>query len=71
MESVQQDAISRCDHLKHHDIGTCEIWARVESDWNYFHKMQQGVWLDFMAFVGVLIACANEIALEEGKCVHQ
>jgi pentatricopeptide repeat protein len=32
---------------------------------------QEGVWLNFMAFVGVLIACANKIAFEEGKCVHQ
>jgi pentatricopeptide repeat protein len=47
------------------------MWACIEGNWNYFHKMQQELWLDFMAFVGVLIACTNEIALEEGKCVHQ
>jgi hypothetical protein len=27
----QQDAITRCGHMEHHDIGTCEMWAKVES----------------------------------------
>jgi hypothetical protein len=27
LESVQQDAISRCGHLEQHDIGRCEMWA--------------------------------------------
>jgi pentatricopeptide repeat protein len=37
-----------------------------------FEKMQQeGVQPDFYTFVGVLNACANILALEEGRCVHQ
>jgi hypothetical protein len=27
LEGVQQDAISKCDYLDGHDIGTCELWA--------------------------------------------
>jgi hypothetical protein len=27
----QQDAISRCGHMEHHDIGTCETWAKVKN----------------------------------------
>jgi hypothetical protein len=31
LEIVQQDAISRCDHLEHkHDIGTCKMRAKAE-----------------------------------------
>ncbi len=36
-----------------------------------FHQMQQeGVQPNYVTFVGVLNACANGIALEEGRCVH-
>jgi hypothetical protein len=31
LESVLQDAISRCGHLDSHNIGICEMWARPES----------------------------------------
>jgi hypothetical protein len=30
LESVQKDVISRCGHLDHHDVGTCEMWAMAE-----------------------------------------
>jgi hypothetical protein len=30
LESVQQDAISKCGHLECYGIGTCEMWARAE-----------------------------------------
>jgi hypothetical protein len=29
-----------------------------------------GVWQNIIIFVRVLIACANIVALEEGKCAH-
>jgi pentatricopeptide repeat protein len=32
---------------------------------------QQGVWPNFVTFVGVLKACASIIVLEEGRSVHQ
>ncbi len=37
-----------------------------------FQQMQQeGVWLDSVAFVGVLNACASVAGLKEGRCIHQ
>jgi hypothetical protein len=30
LESVQNDVISRCGHLDHHDVRTCEMWAMAE-----------------------------------------
>ncbi len=68
MESVQQDAISKCGHLEHHDIGACEMWARAEGTWTI---QQEGVQPDSVTFVGVLKACASMVAIEEGRCVHR
>jgi hypothetical protein len=30
LECVQEYAILRCGHVDHHDIRTCEMWARAE-----------------------------------------
>jgi len=30
LESIQKDVISRCGHLDHHDVGTCEMWVMAE-----------------------------------------
>ncbi len=32
LKSVQQDTISKCGNLDCHDIGTCEMQAKVESN---------------------------------------
>jgi pentatricopeptide repeat protein len=69
--SVQQDAISKCGHLEHHDIGTCEMWARAEGTWTISTDGTGRCVPDSVTFVGVLKACASMVAIEEGRCVHQ
>ncbi len=71
MESVQQDAILRCGHLKCHSIGTCEIWPRAEGTGTILTSATGGLLPNLVTFVGVLNACANMIVVEEGRSVHQ
>ncbi len=71
MDSVQENAILRCGHLECCDIGTCEMQARAEGLGTISTNVQQeGVQPNSVTFMGVLNACANLIALEEGRCVH-
>jgi pentatricopeptide repeat protein len=66
LESVQQDAISKCGHLECNDIGTCETQARPEGA----ATISTNVWPDSVTFVGVLNAYASVVALERGRRVH-
>jgi hypothetical protein len=38
MLGVQQNAISKCGHLEHHDIWTCELWAMAEGALELFKE---------------------------------
>ncbi len=61
MESVQQDAILRCGHLVRPDMAL-----------KIFQQMQhEGVQPDSVTFTWVMNACANIVALEEGRCAHE
>ncbi len=71
-ESVQQDAISKCGYLDHHDIGTCQMPARAKgtvtistnaigrcaTKTKHFYLCGGAEW------------CARVLALEEGRCAH-
>jgi hypothetical protein len=69
---VQQDAISRCDHLVCHDFGTCARWGRVEA-LELFQQMSKDLVCGqtLLLLLGVLNACASIVALDEGKCSHE
>jgi hypothetical protein len=68
LESDQQDTISKCGHLDCHDIGTCEMQAKVESNGIIFTNATGRYVTELVMFVGVLNACASIVALEEGRC---
>ncbi len=68
MESVQQDAISRCGHLEQHEILGHVKYGQGQQAVELFQQMQQeGVQPDSVSFVGVLNACASVVAIEEGQ----
>jgi hypothetical protein len=65
LKSFHQDAILKCGHLDHHDIGMCECGQGQETLELYQQRQQQSVQLDSVTFVGMLNACASVVVLEE------
>ncbi len=48
------------------------MWLRAEYTGTIFGQMQQeGSYPNLVTFVQALIACADIVALEEGRCVHE
>jgi pentatricopeptide repeat protein len=70
LESVQQDAIWRCDHLNCHDIGTRNA-AKGRRHWIYFGKCNRKVCSQTLTFVGVLNSCVALGALGDSRIVHE
>ncbi len=71
LESIQKDAISRCGHLDHHDVGTCEMWAMAEGTGTISTNATGGCMPKPCYFVGILNACASIVALEVCRCAHE
>ncbi len=65
LKSFHQDAILKCGHLDHHDIGMCEMWTRAGDTGTFQQRQQQSVQLNSVTFVGMLNACASVVVLEE------
>jgi hypothetical protein len=60
-----------CKHLDHHHIGTWKC-GQGQNTLELFGQMQQeGSYPNLVTFVQALIACADIVALEEGRCVHE
>jgi len=70
LENFQQDAILICGLLDHHDIGLCEIQAKMEGTKAISTNATRCA-AKLCYFCGVLKACASTIALYEGKFVHE
>ncbi len=69
LESVQQNSI--CKHLDHHHIRTWKC-GQAQNTLELFGQMQQeGSYPNLVTFVQALIACADIVALEQGRCVHE
>jgi hypothetical protein len=52
MESVQQDAILRCDHLEHYDIGIPEMWERADITGNMLTNATGACATELSSFCG-------------------
>ncbi len=65
LKSFHQDAILKCGHLDHHDIGMSEMWTRAGDTGTLQQRQQQSVQLNSVTFVGMLNACASVVVLEE------
>ncbi len=58
LESFQQNVISKCDEMDHHDIGTFENWASTESSGTILtNATPKDVQLDFVLHVGAECMC--------------
>jgi pentatricopeptide repeat protein len=70
LENFQQDAILICGLSDHHDIGLCEMQAKMEGTKAISTNATRCA-AKLCYFCGMLKACASTIALHEGKFVHE
>jgi pentatricopeptide repeat protein len=71
LETVQQDALSKCGHLDHMIVGHVKC-GQGQKALELFEWMQQeDAQPDSATFVVVLNARASMVALQEGRCVHE
>ncbi len=63
MENVQQDTISKCNHLDSDDVEACAMWVRVEGIGTILTMQEEGVQQNFV-FLWWFTSCASMVVLE-------
>ncbi len=63
--------MSRCGHLDHHDIQTCEMRSRAEGTRTISANATGRRATKCCHFCVFLKASASMVAIDEGRCVHE
>jgi hypothetical protein len=71
LASVQQDAILKCGHLEHYDIGTCEMRARAEGTGSISRNAAGECVSNLCQLCGSAECMHHVVALQEARCAHE